>query len=312
MSVTTRDAATLMLIRDARDEDGAPAVEVCMLRRNLESEFVAGAYVFPGGSVDDEDRGPEAAARCRGLTDAEASAILGMDSGGLALWVAALRECFEEAGVLVARPVGPAESGNVGESGEDPSDLLDTTDSVVAARFAIWRDAVNDGSASFLDLCRTEGLELMLGDVHFVSHWITPELAPRRYDTRFFITAAPPGQVASHDDGETIAAIWIRPTEALARQAAGEIDLLPPTITNLANIQSYRTTAEVMAWARQVTDVITVLPIVLIEGDSVLILRPGDEGYEQALADRLATGPDPDGKLAHQARMLWGPKENSA
>jgi 8-oxo-dGTP pyrophosphatase MutT (NUDIX family) len=308
MSVTTRDAATLMLIRDARDDDGGPAVEVCMLRRNLESEFVAGAYVFPGGSVDDEDRGPEVAARCRGLTDVEASAILGMDSGGLALWVAALRECFEEAGVLVARPV------SAGTAGDDPSDLLDTSDPVVAARFATWRDAVNDGSASFLDLCRAEGLELPLGDVHFVSHWITPELAPRRYDTRFFITAAPPGQVATHDDGETIAAIWIRPTEALARQAAGEIDLLPPTITNLANIQSYRTTAEVMAWARQVTDVITVLPIVLIEGDSVLILRPGDEGYEQALADRLATGPDPDpdGKLAHQARMLWGPKENTA
>jgi 8-oxo-dGTP pyrophosphatase MutT (NUDIX family) len=297
MSVTTRDAATLMLIRDARDDDGGPAVEVCMLRRNLESEFVAGAYVFPGGSVDEEDRGPEAAARCRGLTGAEASAILGMDSGGLALWVAALRECFEEAGVLVARPVA------AGAPGEGPSDLLDTSDPVVAARFATWRDAVNDGSASFLDLCRAEGLELDLGDVHFVSHWITPELAPRRYDTRFFITAAPPGQVASHDDGETIAAIWTRPTEALARQAAGEIDLLPPTITNLANIQSYRTTAEVMAWARQVTDVITVLPIVLIDGDT---------GYEQALADRLATGPDPDGKLAHQARMLWGPKENTA
>jgi 8-oxo-dGTP pyrophosphatase MutT (NUDIX family) len=306
MSVTTRDAATLMLIRDARDDDGGPAVEVCMLRRNLESEFVAGAYVFPGGSVDEEDRGPEAAARCRGLTDVEASAILGMDSGGLALWVAALRECFEEAGVLVARPVA------AGAPGEGPSDLLDTSDPVVAARFATWRDAVNDGSASFLDLCRAEGLELDLGDVHFVSHWITPELAPRRYDTRFFITAAPPGQVASHDDGETIAAIWTRPTEALARQAAGEIDLLPPTITNLANIQSYRTTAEVMAWARQVTDVITVLPIVLIDGDTVLILRPGDDGYEQALADRLATGPDPDGKLAHQARMLWGPKENTA
>jgi 8-oxo-dGTP pyrophosphatase MutT (NUDIX family) len=306
MSVTTRDAATLMLIRDARDGDGGPAIEVCMLRRNLESEFVAGAYVFPGGSVDAEDRGPEAAARCRGLTDAEASARLGMDSGGLALWVAALRECFEEAGVLVARPAAGAATG------DGVGDLLDTTDPAVATRFAAWRDAVNGGSARFLDMCRSEDLELALGDIHFVSHWITPELAPRRYDTRFFITAAPPGQVASHDDGETIAAIWIRPTEALAREAAGEIDLLPPTITNLATIEPYRTTGEVMAWARAVTDVVTVLPIVLMEGDRVVILRPGDEGYEQALADRLATGPDPDGTLARQARALWGPKRNPA
>ena len=69
--------------------------------------------------------------------------------------------------------------------------------------------------------------------VHYVSHWITPELAPRRYDTRFFVTAAPPGQVAHHDDGETIATIWVRPDDALARFEAGEIELLPPTIANL-------------------------------------------------------------------------------
>ncbi len=105
MSVTLRDAATVMLVRDADDGRGGPAVEVCMLRRNLASEFVAGAYVFPGGSVDPEDRGPRAAALCQGRTDDEASAILGVESGGLAFWVAALRECFEEAGVLVARPV---------------------------------------------------------------------------------------------------------------------------------------------------------------------------------------------------------------
>ncbi len=99
-----RDAATVMLIRDVRDDDGT-AIEVCMLRRNLTSEFVAGVYVFPGGSVDPDDRGPAVEELCRGRTDAEASAILGIGSGGLAFWVAALRECFEEAGVLLAEPV---------------------------------------------------------------------------------------------------------------------------------------------------------------------------------------------------------------
>src|SRR5580692_5156681 len=103
MTVTLRDAATVMLIRDAGDGQGGTTIEVCMLRRNLASEFVAGAYVFPGGSVDGEDRGPEAEALCRGMTDAEASAILGIDSGGLGFWVAALRECFEEAGVMLAQ-----------------------------------------------------------------------------------------------------------------------------------------------------------------------------------------------------------------
>ena len=105
-----------------------------MLRRNLASEFVAGVYVFPGGSVDPEDRGPAAEALCRGRTDAEASALLGIESGGLAFWVAALRECFEEAGVLLAhRRDEPPER----------STLLDTSDPEVASRFAVYRDAVN-------------------------------------------------------------------------------------------------------------------------------------------------------------------------
>ena len=95
MSVPIQPAATVMLVRDARDEAGGPTVEVCMLRRNLASEFVAGAYVFPGGSVDPADHGPAVEAWCEGRSDAEASAVLGVESGGLAYWVAALRECFE-------------------------------------------------------------------------------------------------------------------------------------------------------------------------------------------------------------------------
>jgi 8-oxo-dGTP pyrophosphatase MutT (NUDIX family) len=303
MSVTLRDAATVMLIRDADDERGRPAIEVCMLRRNLASEFVAGAYVFPGGSVDPEDRGPRAQALCAGRNDAEASFLLGVESGGLAFWVAALRECFEEAGVLVARSAG---------RGPGPDHLLDTTDPAVAQRFAAHRDAVNQQRSGLLDLCDQEGLVLAVDAVHYVSHWITPELAPRRYDTRFFITAAPPGQIASHDDGETIANIWIRPGDALARQRAGEIEMLPPTIANLRNIEAYRTTGEVMEWASQVTDVPTILPIVLIEDGQVLILRPGDVGYKQAMADRLASGSDIDGALADAARAIWEPKAGTA
>ena len=257
-----------MLIRDAHDDRGAPAIEVCMLRRNLASEFVAGVYVFPGGSVDPEDRGPAAESLCRGRTDAEASAILGIESGGLAFWVAALREGFEEAGGLLAHP--------------------------------------REQRSRLLDVCRQEDLVLATDAVHYVSHWITPELAPRRYDTRFFITAAPRNQVARHDDGETIATIWVRPAQALARHGAGEIELLPPTIANLRNLEPFDSTSEVMAWASQVTDVVTVLPIVLIEDGHVLVLRPGDEGYEQALSDRQASGFVVDEALSDAARAVWG------
>jgi 8-oxo-dGTP pyrophosphatase MutT (NUDIX family) len=297
--VAIRDAATVMLVRDARDERGGTDIEVCMLRRNLNSDFVGGAYVFPGGSVDPLDHSAGAEALCRGRTDAEASAILDLESGGLAFWVAALRECFEEAGVLVAQPRSGGLSGGGG--------LLDTSDPEVAARFALHRDAVNAGTMGLLDVCRSEDLVLATDTVCYVSHWITPDLAPRRYDTRFFVTSAPPGQVARHDDGETIATVWIRPAAALARSAAGQMELLPPTVANLRNIEPFRTTAEVMAWARGVTDVPTVLPVVLVEDGQVLILRLGDEGYERALADRQASHGAVAGDLADAARRVWGP-----
>ena len=302
MTVPIQPAATVMLIRDALTEAGGPTVEVCMLRRNLASEFVAGAYVFPGGSVDPADHGPAVEALCQGRTDAEASAVLGVGSGGLAYWVAALRECFEESGVMLARhrADGPG------------AELLDTTDPGVAARFAAYRDAVNRQELGLLDMCREEDLVLVVDGVHYVSHWITPELAPRRYDTRFFITAAPPGQVAHHDDTETIATVWFRPQDALAGEAEGEIELLPPTIANLRSIEGFTSTSEVMAWASRVTHVTTVLPIVLVEDGHILILRPGDVGYEEAMADRMASGSEVDPALAELARQAWGPKAGSA
>ena len=102
------------------------------------------------------------------------------------------------------------------------------------------------------------------------------------------------------------------PGDALARHAAGDIELMPPTITNLKSLQSFRSASEVMEWARQVTEVPTVLPIVLIEDGHLLVLRPGDSGYEEALADRQASGPTFDEGLADTARAEWGPKTGTA
>ncbi|MHB1710073.1 MAG: NUDIX hydrolase [Acidimicrobiales bacterium] len=274
MAVPLRDAATIILVRDAVDDRDGSAIEVCMLRRNLASQFVAGAYVFPGGAVDPDDYGDDVEALCPGRTDAEASARLGIASGGLAFWVAALRECFEEAGVLLAY--------RLAEGADHEAVPLDTTDPSTSDRFDTYRDSLNAGSSRLLDICRREKLVLDVDSVHYISHWITPEQAPRRYDTRFFIAAAPSGQVAHHDDCETIASIWIGPSDALSRFCEGEIELLPPTIENLKNISRFSTTAGVMAWAEKITEVPTVLPIVIVEDGQLLILRPGDAGYEQA------------------------------
>ena len=112
------------------------------------------------------------------------------------------------------------------------------------------RAAVNAGTRRFLDLCRDENLRLTVGDIHYFAHWITPRGAPRRYDTRFFVAAAPPGQIAAHDAGETIAEVWISPQDALARHRAGEIEIIFPTIRNLQVIGRFATSAALLAAAR--------------------------------------------------------------
>jgi 8-oxo-dGTP pyrophosphatase MutT (NUDIX family) len=267
--VAARDAATIMLVRDA-EAGGAPALEVCMLQRHLNSDFVGGAYVFPGGKVDDEDRTVAAEEACARRSDAEASAMLGVGSGGLAFWVAALRECFEEAGVLLAY-----------EGGGDDVLVSSAPDSV--ARLSGLRASLNAGEVRFLDACRQAGLRLATDRVHYFSHWITPEPAPKRYDTRFFVAALPPGQEPVHDDHETVDTVWVRPDDALARAKAGEFDLIFPTMKNLEAIARFETSGALLAAAAAVERVPTVLPRVVVDDRGFRILLPGDPGYEEAV-----------------------------
>jgi 8-oxo-dGTP pyrophosphatase MutT (NUDIX family) len=250
-----------------------------MVRRNLRSDFVGGAYVFPGGAVDPLDGGAEAEELCAGRGDAEASALLGRSSGGLAYWVAVVRETFEEAGMLLAkREGGPA---------------LLSGDPAEEARLAAARVALNAGERRFLDVCRDERLRLSVGDIHYFAHWITPRGAPRRYDTRFFVAAAPPGQIAAHDAGETIAEVWISPEEALARHRAGEIEIIFPTIRNLQAIGRFSTSAALLeAAARASSAVPAIEPRVVADGNGMRIVLPGDPAYE------FAPVPDPGGDAA--------------
>jgi 8-oxo-dGTP pyrophosphatase MutT (NUDIX family) len=274
--VEIRPAATVMLVRDAPQPSGGTTLEVLMVRRNLRSDFVGGAYVFPGGAVDPLDGGAEAEAICAGRTDAGASALLGFESGGLAYWVAVVRETFEEAGLLLARREGGP--GLLAGSAEEE------------ARFAAERVAVNKGTRRFLDLCRDEHLRLTVGDIHYFAHWITPRGAPRRYDTRFFVAAPPPGQIAAHDAGETIADVWISPHDALARHRAGEIEIIFPTIRNLQVIGRFATSAALLAAAEEASSAVPAIePRVVPDGNGMRIVLPGDPGYERGAV------PDPDG-----------------
>lgn len=214
-------AATVMFLRD-----GAEGLEVLMLERNPHSGFVGGAFLFPGGAVDAEDGHPALLARCRGRDDATASAVLGVPSGGLAHWVAALREAFEEAGLLLATPpLDPEHQEAI-------------------------RGPVDRGEVPFRQVCDAEDLVLATDEVWSFSHWITPPGLPRRYDTRFFVAAAPPHQVPSADQVETVAHLWIRPTDALGRNAAGGFPLIEPTLQSLRSLATFEQAEHVLEAAR--------------------------------------------------------------
>lgn len=264
-TVPVKPAATVLLVRDA-DRGG---IEVFMLRRTFNAAFASGMFVFPGGKVDDVDGIDEIAELCDGLTDAEASAMLGIASGGLAYWVACIRECFEEAGVLLARDSG---TGNV----------IRFDDPTVAERFNTERHNIHDGSVALLDLCRREGLTLTTDEIHYVSHWITPMGERRRFDTRFFIARAPAAQEPLHDDGETIESMWISPQEAIERAHERDLMLMPPTKANIEFLLPHKTADEVMEAAARVGVPQTILPKLKIDSDGrvVGIAMPGDPGYD--------------------------------
>lgn len=208
-----RTAATVMLLRDS------PAgPEVFMMKRASRIDF-GGLHVFPGGKVDPQDAHGAMAEHCPGLDDEEASRRLGLPSGGLAYWVAALRECFEESGVLLA----------YGPDGE----LIRTEKPRWAEGLATLRAALNAGERSFLEVCQATGMQLAVDRVAYFSHWLTPEGPPRRYDTRFFVAMAPSRQDGAHDDSELVDSGWHRPEDALAARERGEIDLIHPTFVSL-------------------------------------------------------------------------------
>ncbi|HEV8063302.1 MAG TPA: NUDIX hydrolase, partial [Acidimicrobiales bacterium] len=266
-----RPAATIMLVRDVRAAtttgDHDSEMQVLMLRRNSKSVWVGGAHLFPGGGVDEEDSGEEIAKHCAGRTDTEASRLLGIEAGGRGYFVAAVRECFEEAGVLLAR------------TGD--GDQLSFADTDTRDRFVEHRRRLNGGETRLAEICEQEGIKLDLDRIAYFSHWITPEGAPRRYDTRFFVGVVPATQEALHDDGEVVATTWIQPNEAVQRHLAGDLDIMFPTMKNLEAIGRFSASKDLMAAAAE-AEVPATLPRITVQGPGVRIVLPGDPGYEGA------------------------------
>lgn len=258
--VVPMPSATVTLVRDA-----PRGIEVLMMQRNLQSGFVPGMYVFPGGGLDETDLSFKNNSLCKCLDDAAASGALGVAGDGLAYWAAAIREAFEESGLLLAR--------------DDAGDVVSLADPEIARRFTEHRRRLNAGDLQFPALLQAEALQLAADQLVYFAHWITPVGLPRRYDTRFFMAEAPAEQEPLQDERETIAAVWVAPGEALTRHRRDEFAMRTPTVRTLETFADYANVANLRKALAAQSEVPVMLPRIGKDGGRIL---PGEPGYEAA------------------------------
>lgn len=263
-----RDSATVMLLRPVR---GGPP-ELLLLRRHARSGFAASAWVFPGGVVDAADRTLDPA-HWEGVDLAAMAPVVGQEpEGTLGLYVAAVRETFEEAGLLLARK---ADGGAV--------DLTDPQ--VVALRDALAARSARPGD--FAGWLVSSGIVLDLGLLTPFSRWRTPAQEPKRYDTIFFLARAPQGQVAGADLVETTESRWVPAAQALA---ADDLPLIYPTIRTLEELASFDSTEALLTAAAGRRELRPVQPHIEVDGEGryVRILHPDEPDYPHHLYTDVA------------------------
>jgi 8-oxo-dGTP pyrophosphatase MutT (NUDIX family) len=227
-----RDAATLVLMRDAG------ATEVLLLKRHPQSAFLPEAHVFPGGVVEPADYAAEVERLCQGLDFEQAHRIIrdvSPPERSLGFFVSAIREAFEEAGILLAY---------VERSRRFP-------DEEQLARLSKHRTEVHVKPSVLGSVVRNEGLNLATDRLFYFGHWITPEVLPIRFDARFFVAVCPPGQEARYDGKETVEARWISPRDALSEYKMGMLRLAPPTLSTLSELAGFQRTDEVIDYAKK-------------------------------------------------------------
>ena len=247
-------ASTVVLLRDESP------FEVFLVRRNDSIAFLGGAHVFPGGRVDPSDHSHDLIGGVRPQADPYIAITARMPDvpaeAAIGHYVAAVRELFEEAGVLLAQPLTAA-----------------SVERLTAAR----RDLLA-GRITFADIIRREQLQLALDELAYFAHWVTPEIEIRRFDTRFFIARAPQGQTPIHDEGETTHSEWVEPAIAIERCRAGVISLPPPTWTTLQTLARFDSIDAVFDWALR-KPIPRVQPRFEKRGNRTLLFYPGDPMY---------------------------------
>lgn len=236
-----KPAATVVLLHDDAGE-----LQTLLLKRHRSAGFVPGAYVFPGGRIDEADGDARLAAHC---------AVPERDNVAAHYWFGAVREVFEETGVLLART-------------ENDNWAPDTT---ASERLEAWREKLMNNQATLVEIVVEENLRVVLDDVVYFAHWVTPIAEPRRYDTRFFAAALPPDRQVKADEREMVDAIWISPQEALKRFESGTLPMVFPTVRTLQDLCAFRSVEEALGELRR-KEVETVLPRLVRSGGGVGIV----------------------------------------
>ncbi|MCC6473546.1 MAG: MBL fold metallo-hydrolase [Burkholderiales bacterium] len=273
-----RAAATVVVARD-----GERGMEVLLMHRTRQMDFAGGMHVFPGGALDPADAA--LAPACDGLDDAQACRRLDLPAGGLAHWVCAIRECFEEAGLLYAYAGAGLVRLDAPVASDDAPEL---------------RRALLRGDTSFSCVVASLGLRLAADRLEYLARWITQAGRARRYDTRFFLAVLPEHQQPMHDAIETVAHQWITPRAALERHARGSMGLLFPTVKTLELLAKFSRTAEAIEYARTPRPMPAMTPRPATGRDGPKLLMPGDHAYAEA--GRL----DPEGSGSASYEILPG------
>lgn len=240
-------AATILMLRD-----GDEGVEVFMVVRHHQIDFASGALVFPGGKVDDGDF--RVADRCVGIDDVDATEA--------AMMAGAIREAFEECGILLARPAGAAH----------------LVDAERLKSLEHYREKLNRGDLLLRDFLEIEDLELACDCLVPFAHWVTPDMMPKRFDTKFYLAAAPSDHLAVHDGQESVDSVWIRPEDALAGIDTGQYTIIFPTRLNVEMLDESQSVESAFADAAA-REIVTVLPWMEQREDGMYLCIPPDAGY---------------------------------
>ena len=247
-------AATVLLVRDHNSK-----IEVFMIKRAMKTNF-GGAWVFPGGKVDSSDDIKNISKYSPLLNDEEASKRLGIKSGGLIYWIACIRECFEESGILLAD----------NEQKKISKGWFKGSDEEIVNQY---KKQLLHGKDVFLELIDKFDLTLSTNEIAYISHWITPKIEKRRYSTRFFIARCP-NQLATHDGLEGVESRWLNPKVALDLYKSGEFPMIMPTIKNLELIKDFQDTQTLLLSMNDklITDIPKVEPVFdVVDGKPKLV-----------------------------------------